>query len=103
MKYFTYNFSIWLIFFKNPSLISINACFGFVKKVFDQGQIPAVTISQVFKNLFTTDCHKCVRFREFEKNLCDFIKRAKQLMDDGKQKKHFFSKFQKVCSHPVLN
>ena len=71
--------------------------------MFDQGQIPAVTISQVFKNLFTTDCHKCVRFREFERNLCDYIKRAKQLMDDGKQKKHFFSKFQKVCSHPVLN
>ena len=70
--------------------------------MFDQGQIPAVTISQVFKNLFTTDCHKCVRFREFEKNLCDFIKRAKQLMDDGKQKKHFSSKIQKVCSLPIL-
>ena len=35
-------------------------------------------------------------------NLSDFNKIAKQLMDDGKQKKHFSSKIQKVCSLPIL-
>ena len=43
-----------------------------------------------------------VRFREFEKKLSDFNKRAKKLMDDGKQKKQFSSKIQKVCSLPIL-
>ena len=45
------------------------------------------------------------RFREYEQNISDFKdfnKRAKQLMDDGKQKKHFSSKIQKVCSLPIL-
>ena len=35
-------------------------------------------------------------------NFSDFNKIAKQLMDDGKQKEHFSSKIQKVCSHPIL-
>ena len=43
-----------------------------------------------------------VRFREFKNNLSDFDKGAKQLMDDGRQKKHFSSKIQKVCSLPIL-
>ena len=58
---------------------------------------------QFFKiDLFTSDCHKSAKVSWILNNLSDFNKIAKQLMDDGKQKKHFSSKIQKVCSLPIL-
>ena len=52
--------------------------------------------------LHLTDCHKSAKVSWILNNLSDFNKIAKQLMDDGKQKKHFSSKIQKVCSNPIL-
>ena len=59
-----------------------------------------IQISEV--HLFTNYCYKWCKVAWMKNNLSDFNKIAKQLMDDGKQKKHFSSKIQKVCSLPIL-
>ena len=53
-------------------------------------------------NLFTIYCHKWRKVSWIKNNLSDFNKIAKQLMDDWNQKKHFSSKFQILCSNPIL-